>query len=424
MDRILVSAVTVSVVLAAVLAFVPIGTVDGGPADSPALNGQSSPDVSAAAPPPDDDSTTGGYRYLAAINPQPTEDTTARLVVPPERIDRAGAGTVTVDVGSTLQSDVESTENRYEYHLLRTEYQAAPEEDREALLDDEITHLESRVEDLQTREEDALQQYSEGELSTTEFVTVLALVHEEAQGIEMRLDGVDRLDDQRTFSNRTIASKVVLQRLQGPVRERVGAAIAAEEPPMDVYVEATHDGVVLSTLDDGEYVREAHAHWNVDDDPDRRISHSEATNRFENRYPWAWGATDISSRGIGGDLLYQGSVSHEQGKLTTYIDGGSGDVIIEYQYLEIDAMPISQTVVAEGDGPDVTLERTYAGGPARIETGTDAEVKIDGEHVATTEDGDVWIVEPRPPYELSVTANGEPTNVTVDGQAGERLPGE
>ena len=421
MDRILVTVVTVSVVLATVLAFVPLGTADGLTADSSALNDQPGPDTSPAG----DGSTTVGAGYLTALQPQPTENTTARLGLDPERIDRADGETVTVDVGSSLQSNLGATDDRYEYHHLQARYHAASGHEQPAILDAEIDQIESRVEELRTREEAVFERYSEGELSTTEFVTELAAIHGEAHRIEMRLEGVKTLDDQRAFSDRTVAVEVELRRFQGPVRERIADALAGTEPPLTVYVEAADNGVVLSTIDDGQYVREAHAHWNIEDDPARRISYGEAANRFETLYSWAWSAGHVSTTGIGGDLLYRGYSDHEHGELTAYLDPGSQEIYVEHQFLTPESMPIKQTVVASGDGPNATIERTYAGGPALVDVGTaDAEVRIDGEHVGTTgDDGTLWIVEPRPVYELSVTTTGESTTVTVEGYPEERLPG-
>ena len=435
MDRILVTAVTVSVVLATVLAFVPLGTADGVTADSSALNGQSDPDTSLAASaddglatiegPTDDSVAIVRSGYLARSQPQPTENTSARLGLAPERIDRADGETVTVDIGSSLQSDLGATADRHEYHLVQAKYRAASEQEQPAVLDAEIDQLESRVEEMQTREEAAFERYSEGDLSTTEFVTELAAVHGEAHRIEMRLEGVQMLDDQRAFSDRTVALEVQLRRFQGPVRERVSDALAGTEPPLYVYVEAADDGVVLSTIDDGQYVREAHAHWNIENDPHHRISHGEAARQFETLYPWAWSAGHVSTTGIGGDLLYRGYSDHQHGELTAYLDPGSENIFVEYQHLETDSMPTLQTVVADEGDLHVTVERTYAGGPALVDVGTaDAEVWIDGEHVGTTDDdGTLWIVEPRPVYHLSVTANGESTDVAIEGTPEERLPG-
>ena len=431
MDRILVTAVTVSVVLATVLAFVPLGTADGVTADPPALNDQPGPDAlstgdgSATVSSTGDGSATVGAGYLTALEPQPTENTSARLGLDPERIDRADGETVTVDVGSSLQSDLGATDDRYEYHLVQAEYRAVAEQEQPAIVDAELDHLESRVEELRTREEAAFERYSEGELSTTEFVTELAAAHGEAQRIEMRLEGVDQLDDERAFSDRTVAIEVELRRFHGPVREQIGDALAGKEQPVTVYVEAADDGVVLSTIDDGQYVREAHAHWNIDEEPDRRMSYSEAASQFESLYPWAWSAGHVSTTGIGGDLLYRGYSDHQHGELTAYLDPGTQKIFVEHQFLNPEAMPIQETVVADGDGPNVTVERTYAGGPALVDAGTDdAEIWIDGEHVGTTgDDGTVWIVEPRPVYDLSITANGESTTATVEGQPEERLPG-
>ena len=440
MDRVLVTAVTLSVVLATVLAFVPIGTVD-----SSALNDQSDFDTSPSASLTHESSATGhsthefsatghlthessatvGDNYLAASQPQPTENTTARLGLDPENIDRTDGETVTIDVGSTVRSDVETTDARHEYHLLQVEYQAASEEDRPAVLENETNHLESRVEELRIREETAFERYNEGELSTAEFVTELAAVHEQARGIEMRLDGIDQLDEQQTFSDRTVATAVELRRFQGPVREQAGNALAGKEPPKEIYVETAEDGVVLSTIDDGQYVREAHAHWNIEENPDSRISYGQAASRFESLYPWAWSAGHVSTSGIGGDLLYRGYSDHQHGELTAYLDPGTEGIFLEHQFLYLESMPIQQTVVTDEGDFNATVERTYAGGPALVDAGTDdADVWIDGEHTGTTgDDGTLWIVEPRPVYDLSITVDGESANATVEGQPQERLPG-
>lgn len=404
MDRSIAPPVAACVVVVAALAAAPLAV------EAPAARAPAPGDATAA---------------VAAGPPSPTDNTTARLAIPPHRIERTEFETVTLGMGSTLGAGVADVRSRHEQLTIRAEFGAADTlQDKRSVIDRTLIRLETRSRELQARERAAIRNYSDGTISGAELVRRLASIDAEARRIQSTVELLDALRKQAKapwLYGRITNVRVRVETLQGPVRRRAARALAGEASTTRIYVEVANRSLVLSTLVDGRYVREATDWWNRQAQAESALRFEDVDARGEELYPWAFSESSATSIEAPAPDTYRVTVFHPQGQLLAYLDARSADVFREVQTLSIAAMPTVSTLTYSGEGLRVTLRRTYAGGPVRIlveEAATDASVNaavtVDGRALGRTGiDGTVMTIEPRPPYRLNVANGGASLNVTV-----------
>jgi len=294
----------------------------------------------------------------------------------------------------------------------------------EAMLDD----IEDRTDRLQRTERAAVRSYANGTTSATELLRTLASVHSSAEALDQTLYAHGRLSasiDGYDASERRGEIRTRLTMLRSPTRERVGAAFAGTGGVDDAtQVAATDSGVVVGTLSDGQYYREAVRFDNRDDNTTDTFDDDLAAVLDYARtdlYTWA---TENRQGNLALSGTYDGQyrlvIPHEHGTLTIYLDGTTRAVFREFQALETDRLP-RRTAVTETEGDlSMRVERTPGDGPVRLNVTdsagepVDAVVRINGERVGTTGgDGHLWTLPPRSYYLASVTADGTTLNATV-----------
>ena len=130
---------------------------------------------------------------------------------------------------------------------------------------------------------------------------------------------------------------------------------------------------------------------------------------------------------FGAGAVQRITIPHEYGLLRTFVSGGTERVFVEHQRIDLDDFPDTERVAATGDGFNVTVERSYVGGPVTVtvldeETGEPApDVTVtksvgggDSRAIGTTnDDGVVRTLSPAESYRITVV--DEPRVVVVDG---------
>lgn len=362
----------------------------------------------------------------AATVPSPTNNTTARVVVPSFAIRQAEFETVHIGVGGTLQQGAEDARLAHQRIVVQQAFEnASTTEQRRRVVDRALIDLSERAAALEARERASLRAYSDGEISATVLVQRLARIDAQAREIDGMARLVRRFTDRigtQDFDTRIQDIGGVVTTLQGPVRHRAALALAGERPPVRVNVVAAPETMVLSTLVGGGYIREATDWTNRNESAPLTFDLGGVTNRAEDLYPWA---TEQQNR-IG--FAWQGAgswrifVTHPQGELTASFDASTGDVYRETQRLSIAEMPTTATVAHSESGVRITLERTYIGGPLQVfventfeSKAIDARVSVDGHDLGNVgADGLAVVIEPRPPYTVNVTADGDTVSFTVE----------
>ncbi|QZP37216.1 DUF7094 domain-containing protein [Halobaculum magnesiiphilum] len=348
---------------------------------------------------------------------------------------------VTVDAGTATTFGANASAERIETIALRERIASANTSDeRQIRILDGLNEVDKDLITLHSRHREAVAAYHAGEISAREFLIELARVRAEAAVLEDRVRMLDRLaeetDDFALDDSRVFPVVYDLRTFDGPVRSRTTAALEGEPGASTrVYVEATESGIVLSTVADGRYVREAFR-GDLRERDDTSIDEETAQNVTARSYPEVWAATggSVAGQGSGGTFLFD--LSYPNGTLTAFVGGGTERVFMEHQRVDLAAVSGGEAVTRTLDLA-LTVNRTFPGGPLRVavtdpQTGepVDAVVKIGREGGESTDvgttgtDGVLWTVSPRGEFVVTVvevgstevsTINVAPTDaVTVD----------
>ena len=333
------------------------------------------------------------------------------LSIPRANLSNANVGEARLDAGVAVSLGANASAERMETIALRQHIRAAESNDeRQRRILDGMNELEKRVVTLRTMHRTAIAQFAAGTIDARELYVRLARIKAESDALERRLAVLSRLAGETNGNTltggRAAALELQLRSFDGPVRSRALAAIRGDAPPTRVYAAASAQSVVLATVVDGEYVREVYR-GDLRSLRGNSITRDHAMNVTARSYPEIWAVHDgqLSATTAGGTGIV--TVPYPGGSLTTFVDGGSDHVFKEYQRVQLENVTTGEV---RSRTIDLTLRvnRTYAGGPLRIEvvdpeTGepVNASVKIaiDGQGSVgvgmTGEDGVVWTVAPR-----------------------------
>ena len=299
---------------------------------------------------------------------------------------------------------------------------------RAAVADEVLVDIAERTEALKRTEREAVRSFANGTITETRLLRTLARVDARAELLDDAVSEHRRLSatiSGYSASDRRQAIAVELSMLQTPVRQELRESFGGGGDGTDglTYVDASRDGIVVETLGDGNYYREAVRFDNENDNATDTFDGNAASvlGYVEGLYGWAADNKRGEVRLAG---IYDGrwrvSIPHDQGSLTTYIDGNTRSVFREVQTLQLDRLPRADTVRTSGDDIEVTINRTPHNGPVQIRVTDDAgqplsaSVAINDDPVGRTgPDGTLWTLEPRSYYLVSVSTGGETVNTTV-----------
>ncbi|EMA00735.1 hypothetical protein SAMN05443574_101157 [Haloarcula vallismortis] len=367
------------------------------------------------------------------------DNTTNHLAIPASDVRSTTYNRSSIDVGvavaagsSDLRSDYATT--TFERQFFQQDSEAA----RDRLVDEALTDIESQRTSLERRNQAAIQQYASGTITATEFLRQLALIDVESRQLASRLDGIRAaagtapdysLSPAQRF--RLENNRGVLKTHRGPISQRISDETAGTVEPNAVYVEASSEGYMLSTVADGQYTRETYLGQDreqtaVDQFAQTDDSLGAVNTRAEALYPWLYSKQYPSVQTYGRSAIYQIQADHSNGQLTAYLDGGTTNVFYETQTLELTTVDRSEVATGLNQSVRVRVQQSFESGPLLItvtdnSTGstTDATVRINGKRLGTTgTDGALWTVEPRGEYTVvATTQDGERVQVPVSGSA-------
>ncbi|TKX86405.1 hypothetical protein EXE43_08530 [Halorubrum sp. SS5] len=428
-----IAAVAVLLVVAPVAGVTAPGAVP--PSVDPAESADSAPPAAPdlpAAPASPGSSASPADPTAAAGQPAPQIETTnltlRTLSTPPGAETRVGTYARGPDLGSALGFATADADAAVETAAVvdRIEGAEAGVERQQQILV-EINRVERAEVALSSRQADAFSAHAAGEMSDRELVDELVRVAATAREYDERLEAIDALAESTDgFSSpgRLDELQVALQVYEGPVRDHALATARGQSSPNDIYVASSEDAVVLATVVDGEYVREVFRtdRW---DRGGGDISNDAAIEITEAAYPETAALREPDAFGAG--AVQRITIPHEFGVLRTFVSGGTEQVFVEHQRVDLAAFPDTEPVAAAGDGFNVTVERTYPGGPVTVtvlddETGEPVSGVTVTKSVgggdsraigATDENGVVRTLSPAEPYRITVV--DEPRVVVLDG---------
>lgn len=298
--------------------------------------------------------------------------------------------------------------------------------ERQRLILAALSQIERDEVSLHSRQSDLFSAHASGNLSDRELLDGLVRISATAREYDQRLEAIDALAaETEGFSSPTRLDElqVALQVYEGPIRELALSTARGERSATEIHVESTGSSVTLATIVDGEYVRETFRNdrW---DRGGGAISNNDAIEITADSYPET--AALRAPDAFGAGSVQRITIPHEHGLLRTFVSGGTERVFAEHQRIDLDAFPDTERVSDSGDGFNVTIERSYTGGPVTVtvldeETGEpvpgvtvtksigDGDSRVIG---ATNADGVVRTLSPPEPYRVTVV--DEPRVVVID----------
>ncbi|WP_144924387.1 DUF7094 domain-containing protein [Halorubrum salsamenti] len=396
------------------------------------IAGAVSPAAAAGAPPhPAAESAIGALDGVDEDRDRPQVDTgnlTFRTLSTPVDVDtRFGSERRGADLGSSIGFAVDETDSAMETAAVIERIEGAETSaERQRRILSAINRVERAEVTLNSRQAEAFNAHATGNLSNRALLDELVRIAATAREYDERLDEIDALAEETDgFSSPTRLDElqVALQVYEGPVRDYALSAARGATPATSVYVESSERSIVLATIVDGEYVREVFRldRW---DRGGGSISNTEAINATSEAYPETVSLREPDAFGAGS--VQRITVPHEFGLLRTFVSGGTEQVFVEHQRIALGAFPDTESVSESGDGFNVTVDRSYAGGPVTVtvrddETGEPVrDVTVtksvgdgDSRTIGTTDaDGAVRTLSPAESYRVTVV--DEPRALFID----------
>lgn len=352
------------------------------------------------------------------------------LSTPPGAEPRTGTTVHGANLGTSLGLDVADVDAALETEaVVRGIENADTSADRQRRILAAVNRIEQDEVSLHSRQLAAISAHAAGEISDRELLDELVTIAAVANEYDERLDALDELAaETEGFSSpsRLDELQVQLQVYEGPVRAEALAAVRGETGGSDLHVETSEGAVVLATIDEANdrYVREVVR----DDRWDRgggSLTSEEAINATAAAYPETGALREADAFGAG--AVHRVTIDHEFGELRTFVSGGTDQVFIEYQHVDLETFPDFESSSTTGDGFNVTVDRSYPGGPVVVSvTDVDDGSPIEGvtvtksvgggdsETIGTTDgDGTIRTLSPADTYRITVV--DEPQVAVVDG---------
>ncbi|WP_435076411.1 DUF7096 domain-containing protein [Halococcus sp. AFM35] len=366
----------------------------------------------------------------------PVTNTSEYLTITPTALETASYRQASLDVSGALALDTRGLAGRYRQLVLDERFAATDSTSaRRDMLRASAARIEARIDELRQRQSAAVGKYNNGTISAREFVIELARIDTAAGRLGTAADRVAARA--RSIPGSTIGGqpatswarnrRVELGPLGGPVRDRIAETLrgentvpldAANAPnlegveagpderleALDLYVETSGEGLVLATVDEGRYYREASLPTERNNTTGGELTDiTAALDRVAERYPWTWNhsvTTDSSGDRRAG--IYRFTLFYDHGRLTTHLDRRSGEVFAEQQRKRLSGVPTTEPVSETAGDLRLTINRTYPTGPLELALMNRDGEPVDGRIIVgnrtvgrTGTDGHLWTVAPR-----------------------------
>lgn len=343
-------------------------------------------------------------------------------------VTAANYSSVTLDFGATMAFDTQEVDRQYHVAFVTRQLETTTtQSESDAIVNAYLDGVTAELDALAIAEREAVQRYGSGEIDAETLLVELAVVDRRARAIDNALTRIrfESTGLSRTVLNRIENVRLELRSFQTPVREHVSLAITGQldGATNPLHVRAGPDGVVVEMLDGTTYYRNAIRFDQRDVDAVDQLGGLGAfQDRIEERYSWSYtNRQDISIDAYTQRNLYTATYGHPQGTMTTYVDGGTGDVYRERQRLITTRLPVSERSRTSANNVTVTVERTPDGGPFLVNvtnaaTGEpiDARIDVNGDTIGRSgDDGQLWWLATTTPFEVTVATAAVNINVTV-----------
>ena len=359
------------------------------------------------------------------VQPAPDGNTTSVMTLGTDPT-RAGFHSPSLSLGDSLTMDRDGFRTQLSVAELDQQLASAEtDEDKKRILNRYRFRIENQIISLQAKEERVTSAFSNGTISEREYLRTLGQIDAKAAEIETLIDALKAHGQSTGFGIDDNSLKTKLTSVQGPVRDQIAKATRGSGESPRVYVETTNNGVVLSTIIDGTYVREILRSDRRDPSQTANIGRDEVREKIiRPQYPWIVDNWTGSDRRVYPSVqVIRFSYTYSHGSLTAYVDTGTESVFREIQHKRLtgeNSLPPRPGVVNSSDNVTLTVNRTYPGGPLRVqltnETGAPlrGQITVAGEPVGRTNaEGVLWTLGPAEQFAVSATHEDAMVNVTA-----------
>jgi len=205
-----------------------------------------------------------------------------------------------------------------------------------------------------------------------------------------------------------------LQPYTGAVRTHAAAVAAGEADAERFYVESGEDGVTLTAIVDGAYVRETFRGDRWVREGSSFENEADGENVTAREFPNAWAARNRSSAISAGGIA-RVDVTYPRGEVRTFNSADSDRAFRTDRIQPLAGYEYDMSATSTRDGLDVTVNYSYRGAPVEVvvrdeETGEPVEgatvtvgVGDESEPVGVTDaDGRVYTLAPSDTYDVTV----------------------
>ncbi|MFB6125163.1 MAG: hypothetical protein ABEJ59_04310 [Halanaeroarchaeum sp.] len=324
-------------------------------------------------------------------------------------------------VTAAIDADAGELAATYETYRVQAAYDAAKtDRERERVLENASQWLRTQTETLMAAERHARSRYATGETAARSYLATLGRLQLRADHLETTIDRVDALRARTDAPIDVDALRPDLQTLQGPIRQRLAAAVRGEGASGRTFVAVSPRGVVLAQERAGTYTRETVRL----DNRDAAVGHlgfDAAEQRFADLYPWASAHKQRISMGALGPDVFVVELTHTHGTVDAALDASTNQVFREVQTKRLADTPVDVGWNVTANETTLSVSRTYPGGPLHVAvlnaTGApvQANVVVNGTAVGSTgADGSLWTISPAGPYNVTAETADERLRVLVD----------
>lgn len=342
---------------------------------------------------------------------------------------RSAIVTPSADLGSTAllqHTTYRGTMN--EYVVDERVAAAETEAERRAVLINQTNVVEAAIDNLSAADNEVRTAYANGEISEEAYLREVARINVEAQHLG---NTVNRLNHHAgSVFEISAAPYVKIQRLdsrllefQGPVRDRITDVARGQAEPTRVYVASTEHAIVLSMVDDGEYIRESYrADLRTDTSATELPSPPKLASLMEGLYPVASDSGQFQVRSLYQANIVRLTIDYAYASIRSYVQFTTKEVYMETQRYDLSRTPARHETTATADGLTMRVNQTYAGGPVRItlensRTGepVDGAISVNDESVGSTgEDGVIWVVDSNEEFTVSAMSGLDSVETSVE----------
>ena len=331
---------------------------------------------------------------------------------------------VSIDVASAVDSSAQELQTEHDIRSFTRELQFVDGIEAQGDLGQRrLGAIEDRYLELDQRQQALFEQYSAGDISPNRFARELVRLE---TAIETQRSYRERIFTE-VFDDRPIEPSEEFQRRfnslelsltpEQPVTERLKSAMTGARDPVLVYSQSAEEVLVLATIDDETYVRQATLRDERDLGGEDQFTDlwRDATNRAGSLYPWTFSSENLRDVDPFNlevySQVYAVRAQHSHGELSVYLDGATRNVFHENQLKRIQSLPVTQSVQNESDGLVGNVSLTNEAGPMLVSVTNDAgapiedaNVTVDSEPVGVTDSsGELWVVQPASEAEIGIT---------------------